>query len=72
MEDIRLHEMPFSLEGVSYTLRCNMNVLADIQNSAEDQNIITVLKRGSLEAALVSLAAMINDAISQTFSDSNI
>ena len=29
--DIRLETMPFELDGKTYQLRCNMNVLADVQ-----------------------------------------
>ena len=31
MEDIRLKTMPYDYRGRTYTLACNMNVLADVQ-----------------------------------------
>ena len=31
MADLRLETLPFEFEGRRYLLRCNMNVLADVQ-----------------------------------------
>lgn len=31
MSDLRLEEIPFEFNGKTYMLRCNMNVLADVQ-----------------------------------------
>ena len=33
MSDIRLEEIPFEFDGKVYMLRCNMNVLADVQEA---------------------------------------
>lgn len=59
--DIRLKTLPFVFEGRTYQLRCNMNVLADVQE-ANDGRIGTALsgQRG-LRSALMFLAAMMTD-----------
>lgn len=65
MSDLRLREIPFELDGVSYTLRCNMNVLADVQE-AYDGNLAPALStRGTLRSALEFLAAMLNEDADQ-------
>lgn len=54
--DIRLEEIPFELNGKTYRLRCNFNVLADIINDfgkMPDLNNMTIFPR--------ILAPMIND-----------
>lgn len=61
MSDLRLESAPFSFEGRSYTLRCNMNVLADVQ-SAYGGNLAPALSgSGTLRSVLEFLAAMMND-----------
>lgn len=63
--DIRLKETDFELNGKTYKLRCNMNVLADVQEafggnmakSLDEQNIV----RGVMEF----LAAMMNDYLDE-------
>ncbi|MBQ1792113.1 MAG: hypothetical protein II008_18195 [Oscillospiraceae bacterium] len=59
--DIRLKTLPFVFEGRTYQLRCNMNVLADVQE-ANGGRIDTALsgQRG-LRNALMFLAAMMTD-----------
>lgn len=59
--DIRLKTLPFVFEGRTYQLRCNMNVLADVQE-ANGGRIDTALsgQRG-LRSALMFLAAMMTD-----------
>ena len=61
MADLRLEELPFTYEGRRYLLRCNMNVLADVQEM-NGGRISPALdgKRGQ-KSALQFLAAMMND-----------
>ena len=59
--DLRLESMPFVFEGRTYQLRCNMNVLADVQEM--NGGVISPDldgKRGQ-KSALQFLAAMMND-----------
>ena len=59
--DLRLESMPFVFEGRTYQLRCNMNVLADVQEM--NGGVISPAlngKRGQ-KSALQFLAAMMND-----------
>lgn len=61
MADLRLEELPFTHEGRRYLLRCNMNVLADVQEM--NGGLISPSldgKRGQ-KATLQFLAAMMND-----------
>lgn len=61
MRDIRLEEIPFDFDGKTFLLRCNMNVLADVQD-AFGGNIGTALSGGNLfRSVLEFLAAMMND-----------
>lgn len=61
MSDIRLQELPFEFDGKTYLLRCNMNVLADVQE-AYDGDIGAALEGDSpLKSVTVFLAAMLND-----------
>lgn len=61
MADLRLETLPFEHEGRRYLLRCNMNVLADVQEM-NGGTISPALegKRGQ-KTALQFLAAMMND-----------
>lgn len=65
MKDIRLHEIPFTLDGRQYTLRCNMNVLADVQEAYNGELSPALSSRGTLRSALEFLAAMLNDDADQ-------
>lgn len=60
-EDIRLPEVPFEFNGKTYKLRCNMNVLAEIQenNGGKLPNIFDENK--TLNNFLLYLSAMMND-----------
>lgn len=60
-DDIRLKSLPFAYGGKTYVLRCNMAVLADVQE-ANDGKISTALSgaRG-MKNSLQFLAAMMND-----------
>ena len=61
MSDIRLQGLPFELDGKTYLLRCNMNVLADVQE-AYGGDIGEALEGDSpLKSVTVFLAAMLND-----------
>ena len=61
MSDLRLESVPFSYEGRSYTLRCNMNVLADVQEAYGGNLAPALTGRGTLRSVLEFLAAMMND-----------
>ena len=61
MRDIRLEEIPFDFNGKTYLLRCNMNVLADMQEIYGGQ-IMDAVTGGRLTKSLLEfLAAMLND-----------
>lgn len=61
MRDIRLEELPFEFDGKTYLLRCNMNVLADVQN-AHNGNIADALdSESAMQSVLEFTAAMMND-----------
>lgn len=61
MTDIRLEEMPFPFEGKTYLLRCNMNVLADVQDSYGG-TITDALQGGKPSRSVMEfLSAMMND-----------
>ena len=61
MSDIRLEEMPFDFEGKHFLLRCNMNVLADVQE-AYGGSIGAALTEGTPQRSVLEfLAAMMND-----------
>ena len=61
MSDIRLREVPFELDGRRYTLRCNMNVLADVQEAYGGDLTPALSMRGTLRSVLEFLAAMLNE-----------
>ena len=61
VRDIRLEEIPFEFCGKTYMLRCNMNVLADVQEVYGGQ-IMDAVTGGRLTKSLLEfLAAMLND-----------
>ena len=61
MRDIRLEELPFDFDGKQFLLRCNMNVLADVQD-VYGGNIGKALTGGNVfRSVLEFLAAMLND-----------
>lgn len=59
---IRLKETPFELDGKTYTLRCNMNVLADVQEACGGSLDSAMRPSTSLKSCLIFLAAMLNDS----------
>ena len=61
MNDIRLKEIPFVFEGRTYILRCNMNVLADVQAAYGGDLSPALSGRGTMRSVMEFLAAMMND-----------
>ena len=61
MMDIRLETMPFELGGKTYQLRCNMNVLADVQEQYGGDFAAALDAGHSMRSVLDFLAAMLND-----------
>lgn len=61
MMDLRLQSVPFEYEGRHYELRCNMNVLADVQLAYGGDLTPALYGRGTLRSVLEFLAAMMND-----------
>lgn len=61
MKDIRIKELPFELEGKTYMLRCNMNVLADIQDAYNGEIGEALSGKSTYKSLLTFLAAMLND-----------
>ena len=61
MSDIRLEEVPFTIEDKTYLLRCNMNVLADVQEYYGGDFASALDGKSTMKSALVFLAAMLND-----------
>lgn len=59
MADVRLREEPFEFDGNTYMLRCNMNVLADMQElgGGDFENVLD----GTIASALSVLTVMLND-----------
>lgn len=61
MSDIRLNSLPFKYDGREYKLRCNMNVLADVQEAYGGDFSAALNGRGAMHSVLEFLAAMMND-----------
>lgn len=61
MKDIRLKEEHLILDGKDYILRCNMNVLADVQESVGGNLNSVMFDHKPLKDVLVWLSAMLND-----------
>lgn len=61
MKDIRLEELPFDFRGKTYYLRCNMNVLADVQDAFDGQLGNAMSGANTTRSVLEFLAAMLND-----------
>lgn len=59
--DLRLESMPFVFEGRTYQLRCNMNVLADVQEMNGGAISPALNGKRGQKSALQFLAAMMND-----------
>ena len=61
MRDIRLEEIPFEFDGKTYMLRCNMNVLADVQAAFGGTISGALSGENPTQSVLEFLAAMLND-----------
>lgn len=61
MSDIRLESMPFEIGGKKYLLRCNMNVLADVQEAFGGDFASALDGKSTMKSVLTFLAAMLND-----------
>ena len=61
MEDIRLPEEKFEYRGREYILRCNMNVIADVQDMCGGVISPAIEDHASLKGCLCWLAAMMHD-----------
>ena len=61
MTDIRLEEFPFDLDGKTYLLRCNMNVLADVQEAFGGTIAGALSGESANRSVMEFLAAMLND-----------
>ena len=59
--DLRLESMPFVFEGRTYQLRCNMNVLADVQEMNGGAISPALNGKRGQKSALQFLSAMMND-----------
>lgn len=59
--DIRMEAKPFELDGKTYLLRCNMNVLADVQEQYNGDFGKALDGAHSMRSVLDFLAAMLND-----------
>lgn len=59
--DLRQKELPFVFEGRTYRLRCNMNVLADVQEANGGRISASLSGKAGLKNSLMYLAAMMTD-----------
>lgn len=59
--DIRFKEVPFRFDGQDWTLRCNMNVLMDVQEQNGGSFDEVVEAKNLSRSVLQLLAAMLND-----------
>lgn len=58
---VRPKTLPFTYEGKTYILRCNMNVLADVQEINGGKISPALSGARGMKNALMFLAAMMND-----------
>lgn len=61
MSDIRLQREPLELNGKTYLLRCNFNVLADVQEAFGGDFLAAMDDKQSFRAVTEFTAAMAND-----------
>ena len=61
MADIRLKTVKYMLAGKEYTLTCNMNVLAELQEVNDGEILRALNNARSIRTALQAGAAMLND-----------
>ena len=61
MADCRLPTMPFEIDGRTFVLRCNMNVLADVEQLHNGSLMEALEQPGVLTTSKEFLSAMLND-----------
>lgn len=61
MSGARMREIRYELDGKQYRLRCNMNVLADVQEAYDGDFMESLNSKSSMKGILEFLAAMLND-----------
>lgn len=61
MSGVKMREILFELDGKRYRLRCNMNVLADVQEEYDGDFMESLNGKKAMKGILVFLAAMLND-----------
>ena len=61
MRDIRMEELPFAFGGKLFQLRCNMNVLADVQGLYNGSISEALSGDNPMQSVLEFTAAMLND-----------
>lgn len=61
MSDIRLQTEPLEINGKTYLLRCNFNVLADVQEAFGGDFLAALGDAHSYRAVTEFAAAMVND-----------
>ena len=61
MSGVKMREIPFEMDGKRYRLRCNMNVLADVQEEYDGDFMESLNGKKAMKGILVFLAAMLND-----------
>ena len=66
--DIRLKTAKYTFDGQEMTLCCNMNVLADVQESFGG-NLSNALNNATTKTVMCFLTAMINDYLDSEGSD---
>ena len=59
--DIRQKTIPFRFEDRTYALKCNMNVLADVQEASGGKISTSLSGKSGLKSSLMYLAAMMTD-----------
>lgn len=59
--DIRLKELPFVFDDKDFILRCNMNVLADVQEAFDGDFSSALDGKKSVLSVITFLTAMLND-----------
>lgn len=58
---IKMESLPFEYKGKTYRLRCNMNVLSDVQDLHDGDIGAALNEKRPLVSILEFLAAMMND-----------
>lgn len=61
MKDIRLKQRTFTVAGKEYSLVCNMNVLAEVQEQCGGKLGAALNSASSVKTSLLFAAAMVNE-----------